>query len=182
MLATLDESGSVETADFADTEVMGCHKGNFAGLNIANPQPDTHYIWATNNRREILHYQMEGFEVVQADDQETAAIDLIGGDWHRPAQLDSGFQESFPGVVLMKQSGDKLRERREKQQAANEAMLRGTADGYLGRESGAEQQIAANDGGMGGSLRLQGREHRYEEYDKGQVVSQWTPGNGIIKK
>jgi len=153
-------------------KMMGCHKGDFAMLNIRNAQPGDTYSWANDTPTDVMKARMTGKRVVHADDPERAGFaDMLGYD---EGSLDST-GAGPPGVVLMKRSAKDERRVREEQQSQREKLLRsGDAEqNYINRASADEAQF--------GGKRFMRDDHRTYVTDgpkeTGRQVDAWRPGS-----
>lgn len=73
--------GSTDMTDQggADFVTLGCHKGDFRGLNVRNPDPNFVYQWINDRPSEIQAARMKGRILVGPEDQEASAVmDLLG--------------------------------------------------------------------------------------------------------
>lgn len=155
-------------------DMMGCHVGGFAGLNIANPQPGWFYAWADDSRHGKLRARLNGYIEVKAEDPENAAYSKMIGFDHQ--ELDSA-STGYPGLVLVKRSAEDERRVRAEERARHDDLLRsGAAErGYL--HGGSAQEVAS-----GGQRTMQQTHRTFTTAGEGedsQVTASWTPDRGI---
>ena len=154
-------------------DMMGCHVGGYAGLNISNPQPGFFYAWADDSRKGQMLARLNGYHEVKPGDPESAAYKIMMED-HQ--ELDSS-SHRFPGLVLVRRSAkDERRIRKEEQVRRDDLLRSGVAErGYL--HGGSAQEIAS------GGTRLMRDTHRtfttVGEHEDSMQVESWTPDRGI---
>ncbi len=156
-------------------DMMGCHVGGFAGLNIANPQPGQFYAWADDSRQGLMRARLNGYHVVQADDPEMAAYNTML-EHDDQQDLDSA-NAGFPGVVLVRRSAKDERRVRAEEQSRRDDLLRsgGAERAFL---DGATQQ-ERNSGGHR-FMREDNRSYSTSgESPDSPVVESWSPDRGI---
>ena len=174
-LKPLTSEGHIDTEDPDLDNMIGCHTGNFIGLNVLNPQPGFEYIWERNTGQSIARARMRGGQIVQADDPERAAMSKLMSS-HGRTSMDSS--DVYGDVILMKYPEAAIRSIRAKEQAKAQAMMRGGAAEYAERASAIEEQMS-----RGMPSRFKRRDHALQSRDSGDnVVDQWSPGGGIIRE
>ncbi len=154
-------------------EMMGCHVGRFAGLNVMNAQPGRFYSWADESRQGIIQARLKHWKIVQPDDPERAGYTAMLGHDHQ--EIDSA-SSGYPGLVLVWRSAEDERQIRDEEDANRQNLLRsGPDEAYLRGGSAMEVQK--------GGRRTMGdnhRTHRTAGEDEGsQVTDAWTPDRGI---
>jgi len=171
-LEPLDEKGNVKSDDPNLEDMVGCHQGNFTGLNMTGVQAGTVVVWERNNPKDLLSAKMRGGEVIRQGDPEAAAAGILTDD--RDTQMDSTY--TFGDVVAVRYSEDAIRRIREAENTKAQNMMRSGAKDFLDRATNAERQIA---GGV--PTRFRRHDHRLDFVDDAdRVVDQWVPGDGII--
>ena len=162
-----------EEEDF--DRMVGCHTGNFAGLNLYNPQEGFDYVWERNTERDKLRCLQQGGRMVDANDPEFAAIrSMLGAN--EAAPLDS--LNVYNDVILFKYPESAIRRKREQEQQKAQRSMRGGAQAFIERANDAERAIAG-----GRATRFARSDHRDDLEDgSGNIVDQWTPDKGIIEK
>ena len=177
-LEPLDEEGNKDPGyevddDFDD--MVGCHTGNFFGLNVFNPEPGVEYVWERNTDRDKLRCIREGGRMVDANDREFAAVRHVLGA-SEGAPLDS--LNIFNDVVLFKYPESAIRRKREQEQEKARNRMRGGAQAFADRATEAERAISP-----GRATRFARADHRQDYEDtSGNLVDQWSPDSGIIEK
>ena len=154
-------------------EMMGCHVGRFAGLNVMNPQPGYFYSWADESRQGKIQARLNKWHIVQPDDPERAGYEAMLGHDHQ--EIDSA-SSGYPGVVLVRRSAKDEKLIRDEEAAKRLNLLRsGPDEAYLHGGSAMELQK--------GGRRTIGDNHRTHrtsgEDENSAVTETWTPDRGI---
>ncbi len=156
-------------------DMMGCHVGRFAGLNIMNAQPGFIYAWADSSRDGITLAKLNGYQVVSKEDPERAGYLKMSGFDHQ--DLDSA-STGYSGLVLVRRSAKDERQVREEEQVRRDDLFRsGNSEaGFLGGATAAEIQAKGE--------RFKGKEHRTyrttgTSEDSPVVPERWTSDRGI---
>lgn len=164
---------------------MGCHVGDYIGLNVFNPQPEFVYSWANDNPRDRLLVLQRGSQIVQSGDPESAAYHEMVN--HDQTPLDSA-HAGYPGVILVRTPIEIERRRRENEEQTRQAMLRGGGSEAAFIEGGRRNPGEMEAGQAAGhtSLRFQRRDHTVQvtagsEPDD-RVVDHWSPSAGIVRE
>lgn len=172
-LKSYDPEQYLESDD--PNDMMGCHVGDFLGLNIINAQPGKFYAWCDDSQKGLMRARYKSYQVVHKDDPEMAGYQRIAGYDHQ--DLDSA-STGFPGVVLVRRSAkDEKRVRAEEQSRRDDLFRSGnSADGYL---SGATAEEISQ-----GGERFKRKEHRSfrttgTSEDSPEVLEPWTTDRGI---
>ena len=160
----------------SDVDIIGVHAGDYAGLNIVNPQPGFHYQWAKADPTSRMIEAQKGGQPVQAGDTDHPAykLGIVYDESDTPTPLDTA--EVYQDVVLMRYPEEVIVERR-RQDADKSLRAVSEADNtYLNGASPAE--LAS---GQGQRTRFAQRRHNLQVQDEsGAVQKQWTPDLGIL--
>lgn len=162
----------------------GCHAGEYAGLNIFNPQPNFVYSWANDNDRDRLLVRQRGGQIVQAGDPEMAAYKAMVG--HGQTDLDSA-QTGYPGILLVRTPIEIERRRREEEDRRRQALLRGggAEATYIQRGLRNPEEVAAGAAAGRTSLRFARRDHVTRvtagPHEEAPELDAWGPGDGISR-
>ena len=175
-LEPLDPEGNRDPGYEGEEEfdsMVGCHTGNFFGLNVCNPEPGFEYVWERNTDKDKLRCVRQGGRMVDANDREFAAVrNILGVPEGSP--LDS--LNIYNDVVLFKYPESAIRRKREQEQKKARNMVRGGAKAFIDRASEAEKEIA-----RGRATRFARSDHTIEAEDiSGNLVDHWGPEKGII--
>ena len=173
-LEPLDEHGNREADIDEEFESMiGCHVGNFYGLNVFNPEPGYEYVWERATDKDKLRCIREGGRPVDAQDPEFAAVRSVLGA-NEGAPLDT--LNIFNDVVLFKYPESAIRRKREQEQEKARIKLSGGARAFADRATEAERMFSP-----GRATRFARKDHQIDYQDSGNVsVDQWSPDKGII--
>lgn len=178
LLRYLKFDGNLDHDD-SDTEIVGSHKGVYAGLNVANPQPGWRYQWEVRSPRDVQLARQRGWQVIAQDDPEGAAWQLASDyDSDLPSQLDSS--DVYQDVVLMKMPEHKYRSLLEQRVRENQERLTGSDTAFLDGVSEAEAS-SAHSGGRRVATRWATREHSTAVKQGDETVSTHAP-TGIIRE
>jgi len=160
----------------SEIDIIGVHTGDFAGLNIVNPQPGFHYQWVKNDPTARMTEAQKGGRPVHAGDQDHPAYELglVYDESDSPTPLDTA--QVYKDVVLMRYPEEAIAKRRaENEERALQAVSKADQS-YLQGASAAE--LAS---GQGQRTRFAERRHNLSMKDEsGAVRQQWTPDRGII--
>jgi hypothetical protein len=180
-LIPLDPKGNVDLSSEGIFEnILGCHVGDFIGLNIANPLPGYEYQWMLNpNRRgagmgdALAISRLQG-HILTADDPEFAVLKQIeGGD---KSFLDTC--SSFRELVPVRIPEEVIRQKREQEAEANLRMLKGgPAEDFVSRAHPLEHQMYGNKG----PTRFRQSTHQTEFDEGGRTKELHQPDSGIVK-
>lgn len=171
-LEPLDEEGHIRSDDPDLDTMVGCHEGNYFGLNVVHPQEGCNYVWERNTRPDLLRIKTQGGEVVQAGDPELSAFASVETD--RDTQMDS--TNVYGDVVLVRYTEEAIRRKRDAENKKAQNMMRSGAKDFLDRATQAERDIAG-----GQATRFRRNDHRIDlQDDAGRTVDSWVPGDGII--
>ncbi len=103
-----------------DDAPLGDHRKNFSALNVRNPRRGYHYYYCAANSSSVLNFMNQGWEVVQADDQEQ-----FGAELPSDIGLPLDGVRAFHDVLLVRIPLEKYREykveRSERRRASLEA-------------------------------------------------------------
>ena len=179
-LAELDPYGNtkMEAHDvFEDT--IGCYVGDFAGMNVCNPQPGSEYAWELNPSRPgarvadgMKIFQSKG-EVVKGGDPEMAALSKMIGVEVSFLQTTQQFQE----LVLVRYPAEVIQAKQEKIDEMNKAQLRkGPAEGFIARADPLEANYSS-----GGATRFRRSGHSTPFKQGDREVEVHTPDAGIVR-
>lgn len=159
-----------------DFVTLGCHKGNFRGLNVRNPDPNMDYKWANDRPQELMAAVQQGSILVGPEDQEMSAVhDLLGLE---STPLDGSCM--YAGMRLIKTPIERVRQREEQRLRQYNAAFK---EGAVEREyfDGATEQEARFGGDQG--LRLMRSDHQTDVTEganpSGKRLDSWRPNLGL---
>jgi hypothetical protein len=170
--------GNTDMTDQGSQEyvTLGCHKGNFRGLNVRNPDPNFVYKWANNRPQELMAAVQQGRILVGADDQEMSAVqDLLGLE---ATPLDGSCM--FQGMRLVKTPIERERQLQEQRQELHDARFKqGTAEkDYF--DGATEEEVRL---GRGKGLRMMRDDHHTTATDGpnpgNTQLDSWRPNLGL---
>ena len=179
-LAELDPYGNTNMEAYDVYEnTIGCHGGDFAGMNVCNPQPGFEYSWELNPSRPgarvadgMKIFQNKG-QVVKAGDPEMAALSEMIGVEVSFLQTTAQFQE----LVLVRYPTEVIQARREEIDEKNKAQLRkGPAEGFINRADPLEANYSS-----GGATRFRRSDHNTTFKEGDREVEVHTPDAGIVR-
>ncbi|MCP4113855.1 MAG: hypothetical protein GY737_00340 [Desulfobacteraceae bacterium] len=136
---------------------VGCHVGDYMGLNVFNAKPEMTYSWAVDKDVARLAAAQRGAEIVQAEDQEMAAYRLMSSNYSTP--LDSS-NSGYPGMVLLRTPNDVERARREREQALHQKRFRSGVAENTYKEGSNSSEVSAAHAANRDALRFARRDHR----------------------
>jgi len=182
-LIPLDTEGNRPSEHYnIEGNVVGCHIGPYAGLNVNNPQPGFEYQWEVNphkggsfNPAASHRIHQLGGQIVKTDDPEFAVYQLMEGGSNQPAPLDTN--TVFNELVLVRIPAENLRRSREELSALNQRRLRrGPEEAFVNHTVGAEASYSSR-----GPTRFRLADHRSEFHQGGRAEEISTPDSGIVK-
>jgi hypothetical protein len=165
-------SYSDDYEDLDPNDMVGCHTGEFAVLNLGNPQPGFEYVWESSNPRARVGISIRGGEVVTSDDPEYAALRKLSG---ASQGLDTATM--FGDVVLVRYPVERVRQRREAEQSQALKQLRGTEADFVCRADNLERSLSPRR-----PSRFRRGDHHIEILGDNKVIEHWTPDKGIIEE
>ena len=182
-LEPLDSEGNRRGHDLlVEGRMVGCHLGNFAGLNVCDPQPGFEYEWMMNPSREGaniadgMRIQQLGGQVVKDGDPEFAAfkhMEGMGGG----TSLDTS--TIYKELVLVRIPAERQRARLAAINEKNKRMLRrGPEETFVGGASELEQSSRYNERGP---TRFAMGDHRTEFKHDRDTVEVSLPNSGIVR-
>lgn len=173
-LRPLTPEGRLDTDDPNLDDMVGCHKGDFVGLNVINPDPGFEYVWELNRPRDIMRAKMRGGIRVGADEPESAAMAHLTDSTDTPVD---GYH-TFGDVTLFKYPIDKIAKIRAEESARAQAMMRGGAAEFVSKATKLEQEMS-----RGQATRFKARNHGLQYLDgQENVVDTWNPGDDEIRE
>lgn len=178
-LKPLDPQGNRDGNDHPDLDDMvGCHTGSSAGLNMGRTLPGHVYVWERRRGPDILRSKQRGGSVVETSDEDYPAGRAMAGGLEATA-LDSA--EIYNDLILFRYPEEAVRQRREQEDAKARAQLRSGAEDFVSQATPAEIEYSG-----GGPTRFAGRKHRMDYRtgfsEESPLVDQWTPDKGIVEK
>jgi hypothetical protein len=180
-----DGNRGLDTDETTSDAFRGCHVGEYAGLNVGNPQPGFVYSWCEDNDRSRLRVRQSGGQIVQGNDPERAAYSYMTGS-APSSDLDSAFG-AFPGVLLVRTPIEVERRKQEIQEAARQKNLRGTLaeQEFIDRGRRATQESDYSRRSGRESLRFVTHGHGYRVTDgpdeNDRTLDMWGPSTGILR-
>ena len=180
-MTPLDSEGNADLSEHGVFEhSIGCHTGDFIGLNVVNPLPGFEYQWCLNPNRQgssmgdqLAIARLQG-HIVTAEDPEFSALQKIEG-------VDKQFLDtcaSFRELVLVRVPDHVIRARREQELEENLKMVKGgPAEDFVSRADPLERQLYGNKG----PTRFNRSSHITEFDEGGQTKELHQPDSGIVK-
>jgi len=163
-----------------ELNVVGCHVGPYAGLNLVNPQPGYEYIWMLNPSRsgaspaDSLQIHVVGGQVVKEADPEFAAFMAMEGMDASPLDTSTMYKE----LVLVRIPAEKQLKRQQDNDAKNQRMLRrGPEESFVGRASHTESERYSGRG----PTRFALRDHQTQFNHDRDTVEVSLPDSGIVR-
>lgn len=180
-MTPLDPEGNADLSAHGVFEnSLGCHEGDFIGLNVVNPQPGFEYLWLLNPNRQgagmgdqLAISRLRG-HIVTSEDPEFSALEKIEG-------VDKQFLDtcsSFRELVLVRVPEEVIRAKREQEHQTNLDMLKsGPAEAFVEQADPLERSLYGNKG----PTRFSRSTHMTEFDEGGQTKELHTPDSGIVK-
>jgi len=180
-LEPLDAEGNRRSDDLPiDGQLVGCHIGDYAGLNLVNPQPGFEYEWllnpatARNSTAASLQIHSLGGQIVSEGDPEFAAFKLMEGLESTPLDTSTMYKE----LVLVRIPVERQRARMAKIEEKNKKMLRrGPEESFVGRASALESERYSGRG----PTRFALRSHQTDFKHDSDSVEVSLPDSGIVR-
>jgi len=176
----LDSDGNRNPHIGVEEQVVGCHVGVYAGLNLYNAQPGWEYQWMMNPSRtgsspaDSLQIHQIGGKVVQADDPEFAAFNKMEGMQASPLDTSNIFNE----LVLVKIPAERMAKRRQENVDKNARMLRaGPEESFVRQASDVESERYQGRG----PTRFAMRGHQTQFNHDRDTVEVSLPDSGIVR-
>ena len=159
----------------SNIEIVGVHVGDYAGLNIANPQPECQYQHVANNPQSIMRARNMGGQVIQRGDPDFPAYELglTNDQTDLPTPLDTS--HAFGDIVPMRFPEAAIRSKIEAANKLAESRLRGSQSDFI---AGATPNEIMQAGGR--MTRFARQDHGYQITADGQTVDVWNPEKGIV--
>jgi hypothetical protein len=172
--ASPDGNTTGDSEDFDN--VLGCHTGPHAGLNVFNPQAGWVYVHERNTPVDQMAARAKGGIPVQGDDPEYLQLRNMHQDGPQPIDTSQIYND----CILFKYPEERIREIREQEQRRAQAMMRNGSDDFMGRVTAAEQEMDPR----GRGTRFAFSDHRMDFKDEktGDTWDEWTPDQGIINR
>lgn len=177
-LRPLTPEGNLDTYGDPDFDNMvGCHTGQFIGLNVPNAEPGYEYVWENRKSAEIMKAKLRGGYRVRIDDPEGIALQKLQDNYvgrNETTPIDSHY--NFNDVTLFKYPIERIREIRSEENAKAQAMMRGGAAEFADRATSIERQMS-----RGQDTRFRRRDHSMRVVDQAdQTLDEWQPEDGLI--
>jgi hypothetical protein len=180
-LEGLDSDGNRNPEIPIEQQVVGCHVGPYAGLNLYNAQPGFEYQWMLNPSRtgaspaDSLHIHEIGGHVVGDGDPEFAAFNVMEGMEASPLDTSNMYRE----LVLVKIPAERQAQRRLENREKNAKMLRaGPEESFIGKASDRENDPRYQGRGP---TRFAMRGHQMEFKSDRDTVEVSLPDSGIVR-
>jgi hypothetical protein len=170
--------GNVDMTDQGTVEytTLGCHKGDFRGLNVRYPDLNMDYEWLNDRPQSLMAAAQRGQILVGAEDQEMSAnADLLGLE---PSPLDSSCM--YAGMRLAKTPIEIVRRRKEQQERLHNSVFKDgpTERKYFDRSTEEEARLGGRRG-----LRFMHEDHETSVtagFDPaGRRLDSWRPNLGL---
>ena len=181
-LEPLDSEGNRQGHDLlVEGRMVGCHLGNFAGLNVVDPQPGFEYEWMMNPARDGaspsdgMRIHQVGGQVVKDGDSEFAAFKHMEG-MGDSSPLDTS--TIYKELVLVRIPAEKQRARLQAISDKNKRMLRkGPEESFVSNASAQESERYSGYG----PTRFARSDHRTEFKHDRDVAELSLPDSGIVR-
>ena len=181
-LEPLDREGNrnAEAMDITE-QVVGCHQGPYAGLNLVNPQPGMEYQWMMNPGRPGAHHanllaiHALGATIVKDDDPEFALYQKLP-EMQTGTAIDT--ITVYKELVLVKIPSEKMAARRRENLEQNQRILRRGPEEAFVRGAGAEEQDRYQERGP---TRFRRTDHRSEFKSDGRTTEISMPDSGVVR-
>ncbi len=182
-LVPLDTRGNAQLgSQGVEGEIVGSHTGDYAGLNVRNPQPGYEYQWPLNPMGQngnfdpaAMHkiHQMGG-EMVKEGDPEMAVYRLFQNGLEA-APLDSN--TVYRELCLVRIPSAVMQRKREEQNDLNLRRLRrGPEEQYVRQASQSEGQYSSQ-----GPTRFRLSTHHSELQSGGKMTDILTPDADVVQ-
>jgi len=180
-MTPLDAEGNTDMTEHGVFEnTIGCHDGDFIGLNVRNPLPGHEYVWLLNPNRtgggmgDALAIQRLKGHIVTGEDPEMSVMEGLEG-------VDKQFLDtcsSFRELVLVRVPEEVMRARREQEHEKNLKMLKfGPAETFVSQADPLERTMYGNKG----PTRFSQSDHSTYFNEGGQDGEPHMPDSGIVK-
>jgi hypothetical protein len=177
---SLDSDGNRNPELGVEDNVVGCHVGPYAGLNLYNAQPGFEYQWMLNPSRSgaspadsLMIHEIGGI-VVKAGDPEYAAFNRMEGMTASPLDTSNMYRE----LVLVKIPAERQAQRRQANLEKNAKMLRrGPEESFVNRASHQESERYSGRG----PTRFAMRGHQTQFNHDRDTVEVSLPDSGIVR-
>ncbi len=159
----------------SDTNIIGTHNGDYAGLNVLNPEPGKYYQWAKRTPEARMREAQKSGRPVTASDNAAPAytLGLVTDESDTPTPLDTA--QVYQDVVLFEYDEDIIAARRREESEASLRAIREADREFLHGASAAELATSPQ------RTRFAQRRHSLQMQDgAGGVVNQWSPDQGIL--
>lgn len=175
-LRPLRPDGSIDH-EMAGHHVVGNHKGDYAGFNIADPRPGTVHQWGGS--RDVYGARQRGWWVADPEVDGRPATDLV--HLHRsdtPSQ--DQYTSVYPDMVHLVTTEENYRRLMEEQAAASRAQLGESGSDFLGNVSEDEYLTGRTERGFV-STRFATRDHGTTRMQGDRVLEHFAP-RGILRE
>lgn len=176
-LRPLRPDGTVDH-DMAGHHIVGNHKGDYSGFNIADPAPGTVHQWGTN--RDVYSARQRGWWVADPERDGRPATELV--NLHRSDTTTPGdsFTSVYPDYVHLVTTEENYRRLMQEQLERNRAQLGEGGAEFLGNVSQEEYETGRTESGVV-ATRFATRDHGTRVMQGDQVVEHFTP-RGILRE
>lgn len=161
----------------AGVRIVGNHRGDKAGLNIANPRPGTVHQYARRNSQSILAAQQRGWWVADPDRDGKPAYMLVDA----PAGADlTGPGGLYPDLVHLVTTEENFARLQREQADASRAAIDPRTDSFLDNVSEAEAHTGRSaNGNRPTRFAMSGHGVTFTEGNR--VLEQLTP-TGVLRE
>ena len=178
-LKPMSPNGSFNERTDDDAEIVGCHKGFYGGLNIANPEPGFTYQWIRNDPRDVYLARQRGWQAVDTEgtDKPAFMLGINGDDSETPTQLDTA--AVFQDILLVRMPEETHQRINEELREKAKAQLRNGTDAFLDGADAAEMATGRTERGRL-PTRMARAEHGLQAQQDGETVRLESQG-GILQ-
>ncbi len=166
-LKPMAPNGSFNEDSPEGADIVGCHKGFYAGLNIANPEAGYAYQWIRNDPRDIFTARQRGWNVVDTSGSDKPAFMLVTDGEEMPTQLDSS--GVYQDIVLVRITEDQHEKLNQSVRERADSQLRDGTDAFLDGASEAEMATGRTARGRV-PTRMARSEHGLQAQQDGETV------------
>mgnify|MGYP001590905126 CR=1 FL=1 len=149
--------------------IVGCHTGHSAGLNIANPIPGYEYKWELwgGTGSALLIAQMQGYEIIRRGDPDYPAslARVVEPNHNAPTPMDTAYTHG--DVVAMRIPSERLRQLREEEYRLSLGAMDGGTRAFI--EAASPEEMALG----------RGRPTRFARSD---MVTNIMQGDSIVEQ
>ncbi len=163
--------------DLSGHHIVGNHKGDYSGFNIADPAPGTVHQWGTT--RDVYSARQRGWWVADPEIDGRPATQLVTQRSDNGTPGDGG-TSIYPDYVHLVTTEENFRRLQEERLAANRAQLGDGGSAFLGNVSQEEAELGRTERGYQ-PTRFATRDHGVSVMQGDQVLEHFAP-RGILRE